>query len=317
MGVRRVAVLLASLLATLLVSSLVIFVLLEVLPGDPAEVMLGISATPETIAALRAELGLHQSPWQRYWQWLGGMLVGDFGISYSYRIPVATLIYERMLVTIPLAVYALLLTLVLAIPLALMAANRVGGVYDRMFMAVSQFGIALPNFWFAILLIAVFAVERNWFPAGGFAGWEAGITQAILALTLPAVSLAIPQATILFRITRASLLEVASQDYIRLARAKGLSKQAALIKHGFRNAMIPIVTIMGLQCAFLVAGAIIIENVFALPGLGRLVVQAIGQRDLIVIEAVILLLVGLVVSISFIVDMLYMVIDPRQKERGV
>lgn len=306
----------AILAVTLLVASLVIFIVLEILPGDPAEVMLGIAATPDTIAALQAELGLHQSPWHRYWQWLGGMLAGDFGISYSYRIPVATLISERLAVTIPLAIYALILTLAIALPSAVLAASYASRLGDRLLMTVSQFGIALPNFWFAILLIAIFAIEYDWFPAGGFAGWEAGLGQGIVALTLPAIALAIPQATILFRISRTALLEVADQDYIRLARAKGLSKPAALIKHGLRNALLPIVTIMGLQCAFLVAGAIIIENVFALPGLGRLLVQAIGQRDVIVIEAVIVLLVALVVTISFIVDMLYLVIDPRQRESG-
>ena len=312
---KRIAILFMSMLATLAFASVVIFVMLDILPGDPAEVMLGLAATPEGLAALRQELGLHQSPWQRYWQWLGGMLVGDFGISYSYRIPVADLIGERMLVTIPLALYALLLTVLTALPLALLAAVRPSGWGDRLLMATTQLGIALPNFWFALLLIAVFAVQLDWLPAGGFVGWDAGFAQGMLALTLPAISLALPQATILFRITRASLLEVASQDYIRAARAKGLTLPTALIKHGLRNALIPVVTIMGMQCAFLIAGAIIIENVFALPGLGRLVVQAIGQRDLIVIEAVILMLVLLVVGISFLVDILYLIIDPRLKTR--
>lgn len=302
---------LTVLVLTLLIASVVIFSMIEVIPGDPALTMLGINANPETVTALKDELGLDRPIQTRYLEWLGGMLKGDFGISYTYRTPVAELIVERLGVTLPLAGYALALTIIIALPSGFIAgANRQTWI-DRLIMAASQIGIALPNFWFALLLISVFAVQLRWFPAGGFTGWENGFLRGWIALTLPAIALAIPQAAILLRITRTAIIEVAGQDYIRTARAIGMSKHTALRKHGLPNALIPVVTIMGMQCAFLIAGAIIIENVFNLPGLGRLIVQAIGQRDLILVESLILILVFFVITITFITDIIYALIDPR------
>jgi len=300
-----------SLLATLLVASLIVFITIEVVPGDPASYMLGLNAQPETVAALRAELGLNQSKPARYVQWVSGMLRGDFGRSYTYRTPVAGMIADRLWISLPLALYALTLSTLIAFPAGLLAASRRGGVADTSVMGLTQLGIAVPNFWFAMLLVLFFAIKLAWFSAGGFPGWDAGFFTALKSLTLPAIALALPQASILARVMRSSLLDVLGEDYLRTARAKGLSRRQALWRHALRNAMIPVLTIIGLQFSFLLAGAIIIENVFFLPGLGRLVFQSIAQRDLIVVESVVMLLVFAVVMVTFLVDLTYAWVDPR------
>ena len=302
-------------LLTLFVASLAIFAMVEIIPGDPARTMLGLNASDEAVAALRAELNLNQSGVKRYLAWIGGIFQGDFGLSYTYRTPAITLIAERLAITLPLALYALILTIGIALPLGAFAGTREGTATDRLITLASQFGIALPNFWFAVMLILIFALNLGWLPAGGFDGWDAGIAQGLAHLTLPAIALALPQASILLRVMRGALIETARQDYIRTARAKGLSRDQALWRHGFANALIPVLTILGMQLSFLIAGAIIIENVFRLPGLGRLIVQAINQRDLILAEAIILLMVALVISVSFLTDLLYGAIDPRLRRQ--
>ncbi len=307
---------LLSLLVSLAVASLVIFAAVEVVPGDPAAFMLGLNAAPDTVAALRAELGLDGALPARYLVWLGGMMTGDFGLSYTYRVPVSELVMARLWVSLPLTLYAMALSTALAIPVGLVAAANRGRAGDLVVMGVTQLGIAVPNFWFAMLLVLGFAIGLGWFPAGGFPGWEAGLWPGLKALTLPAVALALPQASILARVTRSSLLETAGQDYIRTARAKGLSERQTLLRHALRNAMIPMMTILGLQFSFLLAGAIIIENVFFLPGLGRLIFQGITQRDLIVVESVTMLLVFAVIVVTFLVDLGYALIDPRLRRRG-
>ncbi|MFN3144765.1 MAG: ABC transporter permease [Paracoccaceae bacterium] len=304
-----------SLILSLAVASLVIFVVIELVPGDPAAFMLGLNAAPDTVAALREELGLGGSPVARYFGWIGGMLTGDFGTSYTYRVPVSELVAARMWVSLPLTLYALVLSTVIAIPVGLLAAARRGQAADYAVMGTTQLGIAVPNFWFAMLLVLVFAINLRWFSAGGFPGWEEGFWLNIKALTLPAVALALPQASILARVMRSSLLETLGQDYIRTARAKGLTEGQAIRRHAFRNALIPVMTILGLQFSFLLAGAIIIENVFFLPGLGRLIFQGITQRDLIVVESVVMLLVFAVILVTFLVDLAYAVIDPRLRRR--
>ncbi len=305
--VRRVV----SLLATLLVASLIVFVVIEVVPGDPASYMLGMNAQPDTVAALRAELGLDQSKPARYISWLTGMLQGDFGQSYTYKTPVADMVQDRLWISLPLSLYALALSVFIAFPAGILAASRRGGVSDTAVMGFTQLGIAVPNFWFALLLVLLFAVKLGWFSAGGFAGWESGVFQAMKSLTLPAIALALPQAAILTRVMRSALLDVLGEDFMRTARAKGLSARQALLRHALRNAMIPVLTIIGLQFSFLIAGAIIIENVFFLPGLGRLIFQSIAQRDLIVVESVVMLLVFAVVMVTFLVDLAYAWVDPR------
>jgi len=302
---------LVSLCMSLAAASIVIFGVIEVIPGDPAAFMLGVSATDDAVAALRAELGLEGSVTTRYFSWVGGMLVGDFGTSYTYRVPVSDLVLARLQVSLPLTLYALALSTTVAIPVGMVAAARRGGTADYGIMAATQLGIAVPNFWFAMLLVLVFSIGLGWFGAGGFPGWEAGFWTGVKALTLPAVALALPQASILARIMRSGLLEVLGQDYMRTARAKGLSDRQAVVRHGLRNALIPVMTILGLQFSFLLAGAIIIENVFFLPGLGRLIFQGIIQRDLIVVESVVMLLVFAVIMVTYLVDLTYAAIDPR------
>ena len=300
-----------SLVLTLLAASLIVFATIEIVPGDPAAYMLGLNAEPETVAALRRELGLERSGAARYLDWLGGMLQGDFGISYTYRTPIADMVADRVVVSLPLALYALALAVLVAFPAGLLAASRRGGASDTAVMGFTQIGIAVPNFWFAMLLVLLFAIELRWLPSGGFPGWEAGPWAVLKSLTLPAVALALPQAAILARVLRSSLLDVLGEDYIRTARAKGLSPRRTLWRHALRNAMIPVLTIIGLQFSFLLAGAIIIENVFYLPGLGRLIFQAIASRDLVVVESVVMLLVFAVVLVTFLVDLAYAWVDPR------
>lgn len=305
---------LVSLLASLIVASLVVFAAVEIVPGDPARFMLGINAQPDTVAALRAELGLDRSLVERYFSWVGGLFTGDLGVSYTYRSPVSEIVAERLQVSLPLAVYALVLTVVIAFPVGMLAAGSRGGAVDTLFTGATQLGIAVPNFWFALLLILLFSVNLGWFSAGGFPGWQAGLLPGLQALTLPAIALALPQASILARVLRSSLIDTLSDDYIRTARAKGLSAGQALRRHALRNAMIPVFTIIGLQFSFLIAGAVIIENVFFLPGLGRLVLQAITQRDLIVVESVVMLLVLAVILVNFVVELAYAWIDPRLRK---
>ena len=307
---------LGSLCLSLIVASLVIFACIEIVPGDPASFMLGINAQPDTIQALRVELGLDQSLLQRYLGWVGGLLGGDMGTSYPYRTPVSDLVSDRLQVSLPLALYALTLTVVVAFPVGILAAARRGSVTDTTVMGATQLGVAIPNFWFAILMVILFAINLRWFSAGGFPGWDVGIFPAMKALTLPAIALALPQASILARVMRSSLLDTLSEDYMRTARAKGLTRRQVLWRHALRNAMIPVLTIIGLQFSFLLAGAIIIENVFFLPGLGRLVFQAITQRDLIVVESVVMLLVFAVILLNFFVDIAYAWVDPRLRVRS-
>lgn len=305
-----------SLAISLVVASIVIFVVIEIAPGDTAQFMLGLNAQPDTVAALRAELGLDVSKAERYFAWITGMLSGDFGTSYTYRTPVAEMIGDRLWVSLPLAMYALALSTIIAFPAGVYAASRRGGAGDVAVMGGTQLGVAIPNFWFAMLLVLVFAINLRWFSAGGFPGWDEGFWGGMKALTLPAIALALPQSAILARVMRSSLLDMLGEDFMRTARAKGLSRRQALWRHALRNAMIPVLTIIGLQFSFLLAGGIIIEQVFFLPGLGRLVFQSISQRDLIVVESVVMILVFSVIIVNFVVDLAYAVVDPRLRGRS-
>lgn len=301
---------LVSFVISLLIASILVFSVVEMVPGDPASYMLGTGAQPETLAALRAQLGLDQPFALRYAHWLGAILSGDFGTSFTYRTPIGQMILDRMQVSLPLAAGALALSVLIAFPVAMAAAARHGSRGDTAIMAATQIGIALPNFWFAMLLVLVFAVQWRLLPSGGFPGWGDPVA-ALRALVLPAIALALPQAAILARVLRAALIEVMGQDFIRTARAKGLSTGRALRRHALRNALIPVLTIMGMQFSFLLAGAIIIENVFSLPGLGRMIFQAINQRDLIVVQSAVMVLVAAVIVVTLLVDLAYAAVDPR------
>ena len=309
---------LLTLIATLLGASAVIFMVLEILPGNAAQMLMGPDADPQAVLALARQLGLDQAPLQRYGAWLGGLLTGQLGDSYVYSTPVLELVLERLALTVPLALMAMALTTVLALAVGVYAASKHNRVGDVGLMAATQVGIAIPNFWFAILLILLFSVHLRWFAAGGFPGWEdEGWGGALKALLLPAVSLAVVQAAILARITRSAVLDVMREDFVRTARAKGLSQRATLWKHVLRNALIPVITVMGLQFANLLAGTIVVENVFYLPGLGRLIFQSIANRDLIVVRNCVMLLAAMVVVVNFVVDVLYAVIDPRVKASDI
>lgn len=304
-----------SLCISLAVASLLIFFVIEIAPGDPASFMLGINAQPDTVAALRAELGLDVPKFERYLAWAQGMLTGDFGMSYTYRTPVSQMVADRLWVSLPLALFALALSTIIALPAGIYAAARRGKAGDVAVMSATQLGVAIPNFWFAMMLVLIFAIKLRWFAGGGFAGWDKGLVAVMWSLTLPAISLALPQAAILARVMRSALLDVMNEDFMRTARAKGLTTTQTLWKHGLRNALIPVLTIIGLQFSFLLAGGIIIEQVFYLPGLGRLVFQAISARDLIVVESVVMLLVFAVIVMNFAVDLAYATVDPRLRAR--
>lgn len=302
---------LVSLAFTLLAASLAIFLILEVLPGDPAAIMLGTAAREDTLAALREQLGLDRPAALRYLTWIGGVLTGDLGVSMTYGVPVAGLVVERFAVTLPLAALAILISTALAIPLGILAASNRNRMTDRVVLVFSQLGVAIPNFWFGLILILLFSTTLGWFSAGGFPGWGAGLGAGLQALLLPAVALALPQAAILTRVTRSAVLDVLGEDFVRTARAKGLTRRAALLRHAVPNALVPVITILGLQLSFLMAGAILVENVFNLPGLGRLAWQALSQRDLVVIKDVVLIFSGLVIVVNFLVDAAYLALDPR------
>ncbi|MET3926574.1 ABC transporter permease [Devosia sp. 2618] len=302
--------------ATLFVAALVIFWLLDQLPGDPAQFMLGINATPASVAKLRIQMGLDAPAYERFFGWIWGMLQGDFGTSYSQRAPVAGLIWGRLGVTLPLSIFAMIISIVVGLPLGILAARRRGKALDTIVMVTAQTGIAVPNFWFGMLLTLLFAVVLRWLPPGGFTPWHENPGLAFRGLILPSLALALPQASILARVMRTALVDVTNQDYIRTARAKGLTMGEAVWRHGVRNALLPVLTILGLQFAYLVAGTVIVENVFYLPGIGKLIFTAISERDLILVRGATIILIITVTATMLLTDLAYAVVDPRLRERS-
>jgi peptide/nickel transport system permease protein len=308
---------LAALAVTLLIASMVIFAALEILPGNAAQVLLGPDAAPAAVQALERQLGLDQPAIVRYGRWMGGLLHGDMGTSYAYGGPVAQMIAGRLTLTIPLALLALLLACLMALAGGVYAAARHRQAGDRVMMGLSQLGMAIPSFWLALLLILFFSVRLHWFSAGGFDGWgnhPAHWLRSLKSLVLPALALSVVQAAILMRITRAAMLEVLQEDFVRTARARGLSQRSVLLRHVLRNALIPVLTLSGLQFANLLTGAIVVENVFFLPGLGRLLFQSIANRDLVVVRNGVLMLAALVILVNAGVDLLQTLIDPRLRQ---
>jgi peptide/nickel transport system permease protein len=305
--VRRVA----ALAATLLFVSLLVFVVVRVLPGDPALIILGLEANPDSVARVREELGLDRPVSVQYAQWIGRALRGDLGRSIQYDLPVTTLILSRLNVTLPLTVLAAGLMVAAAIPLGVFAATRHRRLGDYLTMILSQVGVAVPGFWAGLLLILLFSVRLGWVQAGGFDGWGQGIWPGLRSLLLPAVALGLFQFAVLARTTRSAVLEVLREEYVKTARAKGLAEGRVLFRHTLRNALIPIVTVAGVQLGQLLAGSIILESVFYLPGLGRLTLAAISARDLPVVQGVVLFVASMIVTINAVVDILYGVLDPR------
>jgi peptide/nickel transport system permease protein len=304
---RRVA----ALAATLLFVSLLVFVVVRVLPGDPALIILGIEANPESVARIRRELGLDRPVAVQYVQWIGRALRGDLGRSIQYDLPVSTLILSRLAVTLPLTLLAAGLMIAAAIPLGVFAATRHRRLGDYLTMTLSQLGVAVPGFWAGLLLILLFSVHLGWVQAGGFDGWGQGVWPALRSLLLPAAALGLFQFAVLARTTRSAVLEVLREEYVKTARAKGLAERRVLFRHALRNALIPIVTVAGVQLGQLLAGSIILESVFYLPGLGRLTLAAISARDLPVVQGVVLFVASMIVTVNAAVDILYGVLDPR------
>lgn len=298
-------------LLTLLFVSLLVFMVVRVLPGDPALIMLGIEASPDSVAKLREGLGLNRPVPVQYAEWAGRAVLGDLGRSIQYDVPVAGLIVSRLSVTLPLTLMAAALMVAAAIPLGVFAATRHRRWGDYAAMTLSQLGIAVPGFWAGLLLILLFSVKLGWFQAGGFDGWGRGVGHALKSLLLPAVALGLFQFAVLARTTRSALLEVLREEYVKTARAKGVAERAVIFRHALKNAMIPILTVAGVQLGQLMAGSIILESVFYLPGLGRLALGAISARDLPVVQGVVLFVASAIVVINAAVDMLYGVLDPR------
>ena len=283
----------------------------RILPGDPALVIMGTEATPEAVARLRQSLGLDRPLLVQYAEWMGRAMRGDLGRSIQYDVPVTGLVVSRLSVTAPLTVMAAGFMIFAAIPVGVFAATRQRHLGDYAVMALSQVGVAVPGFWAGLLLILLFSVRLGWFRSGGFDGWDQGVGPALMQLLLPAVALGLFQLAVLARTTRSAVLEVLREDYVRTARAKGAPERAVLFRHALRNAMIPVLTVAGVQLGQLMAGSIILESVFYLPGLGRLALGAISARDLPVVQGVVLFVASTIVTINVIVDVLYGVLDPR------
>ena len=306
--VRRLGLLVVA----CLVSTVVIFLLLRLLPGDVALVVGGTEATPEQVAAIREELGLNRSLLAQYLDWLGGALTGDFGVSALNGETVTSELGEKLTVTGPLVLASTVLSILVAVPVGVVAASRHRKPDAVALSAISQLGIAIPSFLVGLALIIAFAVRWELFPAQGFprVGWD-DPAAAIRALVLPTVTLALAQGAVLFRFVRSATLDVLHQEYIRTARAKGLTRQEALWRHGLRNASLPIISILGVQVASLIAGIVVIEQVFTLPGVGQMLIRDVGSRDLEKVQGTVVLIAVVVLVIGFLVDVLHRLVDPR------
>ncbi|GAB2749571.1 ABC transporter permease [Terrabacter sp. 28] len=303
----------ATLVASLVVSSVLVFVFMALLPGDPARVALGVNASEASVAQLRREFGLDEPLVSQYLSWMGGFLRFDLGNSYVSRVPIAPQIVDRLQVTLWLVVCAMVLALVIAVPFGTVMALRHRKPSGLVLSAISQVGVAVPAFLAGILLVTIFAVKLQWLPANGWTPPNEDPAQFLRQLVLPVLSLGLVQGAVLTRYVRSAILDVQREDYIRTARAKGLGSLQALRRHGFRNAAIPVVTVLALQLATLLIGAVVVERVFVIPGLGSLLLDQVANRDLIFVQDIVMLLVLAVLLVNFVVDLLYLVIDPRLK----
>jgi len=300
-----------ALTAALFFVSVLVFVVIRVLPGDPALIILGTEGSLEAAARLREAMGLDRPFAVQYLEWIGRGIRGDLGRSIQYDVPVSALILSRMSVTLPLTLLAAGLMVVSAVPLGVFAATRHRRWGDYLAMILSQLGVAVPGFWAGLLLILLFSVRLGWVQAGGFDGWGQGLWPALRSLLLPAVALGFFQFAVLARTTRSAVLEVLREEYVKTARAKGVTERTVLFRHALRNAMIPVITVAGVQLGQLIAGSIVLETVFYLPGLGRLAIGAISARDLPVVQGVVLFVASMIVLINVAVDVLYGFLDPR------
>ena len=305
---------LRRLLATIpvmVVVAIAVFALLHVTPGDPAVIIAGDYATPDDIARIRVKLGLDRPFAAQVGIWLGQIVRGDLGTSIFSGLPVVTLIRQRAEATIALTILAMLISVGVGVPLGVVAAWKKGSVIDRLVMVMAVSGFSMPVFWLGFLLVYVFAISLGWLPVQGYQPLAAGFWPFLRHLLLPAVTLSVVYMALVARMTRASMLGVLAEDYIRTAFAKGLPSRRVLVRHALKNASLPVVTIIGIGFALLIGGAVVTESVFALPGLGRLTVDAIVRRDYPVIQGVLLVVSGVYVLINLVIDMLYVFLDPR------
>lgn len=287
------------------------FLMLYMVPGDPARVMAGEHAPPQSVEAIREVLGLDKPLLAQLGGWYAGLAQGDLGHSYFLRRSVTQAIAERLEVTLLLATMAITIAVVVGIFLGSLAAIRQNTTLDRVVTTISVLGVSIPNFWFGLILIAVFAVELRWFPTGGYVPLSEDPFESMRRLVLPAITLSLPNTAYIARISRSSVVEVLRKDYIRTARSKGITEWATIYKHALKNAMIPVLTVIGIVFALLLSGAVVTETIFSLPGFGRLLIQAIERRDYPLIQGA-MLFVGLIfIAVNLVVDLCYAMVDPR------
>ena len=299
-------------------SSIVVSLVLHLVPGDPAVALAGSDATPDTIQAIRTDLGLDRPLPVQYGIWIGRVLQGDLGRSYASKLPVGEQIAQRIPATLELTIAGLLLALLVSVPTGILAAVREGGPADWAVSSFNAFAIAIPNFWFGILVILLFGLVLGWLPPSGRGDFVANPGEAWKFLILPAVTLALNQSAILSRFVKSSMLEVMHEDFVRTARAKGLREWLVIRRHVLRNALVPVATVLGIQFGRLLGAAIVVESVFAWPGLGRLILQGIGNRDYTIVQGTLLLLVMAFIVVNLITDLAYGLLDPRIRlSRGV
>ncbi len=298
-------------LLTLLLSSALTFAALLIVPGDPVQLILGLNYEPAQYAEVQRQLGLDKPPLERFVHWWGGLLRGDMGQSLFLNTSVSELVLTRLPVTLPLVLLSSVLALAIALPAGIFAARRKGTFFDLATVALTQTGLAIPSFWLGLMLILLFAVTLGWLPANGWTAWSEDPWRATRSLILPVLTLALGQAAGLVRMVRGSVLEVMSQDYVRTARSKGLFEGVVMQRHILRNAMVSILTLVGIQFGQLLAGGIVVETVFALPGLGKLGLDAVQRTDFPLVQGVVLVIAALIVLANLIVDLLYGALDPR------
>lgn len=296
---------------TLVATSALVFAFMRILPGDPAEVVLGTGATEEALEQTRAEFGLDRPLIVQYWDWISGIPMGDFGVSYITGEDISPIVLDRLSVSLILVVSAMVLALIIAVPLGSWAAVRHRRADGVAISAASQFGIALPSFLAGMLLVAVFSLGLGVLPANSWMPPAFDPAQFVLHLILPVVALAAVQAAIMTRYVRTAMLEVMGEDWMRTACAKGLSRFQALRRHGLRNAALPVLTVSGIQLTTLVIGAVVIEQVFVIPGIGSELLEAVAGRDLLTVQSIVMLLALITLTVNFTVDLLYVVVDPR------
>ncbi len=295
---------------TLLLASVLVFGSLLLVPGDPAQAILGLEASPQALEALHRQLGLDQPPLRRYVSWLARVARGDLGESIRYGQPVAELIAARLSLTVPLVALSMAVGGAFALGFGILAARFRDGPADWLVRSVALGGAVLPTFWVGLMLIVFFSVRLGLLPSGGFSGWG-NVGQALRDLALPVLTLSLARMALLTRMVRGSLLEVLEQPFVRTARAKGLSERRVLVRHALKNALIPVVTVLGLEFAQLLTAGVVVETVFALPGLGQLALTAIEARDYPMVQGIVLVLAGFIVLLHLLVDLLYALIDPR------